>query len=199
MNHSPAPTRPLVRGSMRGLAIIAVATMMAGLAVGTASAHAQLTSTSPADGATLSAPPAAVTFTFDADLLPGTNTISINDDHGNVVASQKVQPDGPSVSLAWPAALEVGTYQVAYRVVSADGHPVAGAITFTIVGTGSPSPGPTSSTAEPPTASAAASTAVATEAEPPSSDSPAVVLLALAAVAVLGVLVAAWAVRRRRP
>ena len=199
MNNSPAPNRRLVRGSMRGLAIIAMATMMAGLAAGTVQAHAQLTSTTPADGATLAAPPAAVTFTFDADLLPGTNTISINDDHGNVVASQQVQPDGPSVSVAWPAALEVGTYQVAYRVVSADGHPVTGAITFTIAGTGSPSPGPTSSTAEPSTASAAVSTAVAPAGEPSSSDSPAVVLLALAVAAVMGVLVAAWAVRRRRP
>jgi hypothetical protein len=37
-----------------------------------------------------------------------------------------------------------GKYTVAYRVVSADGHPVEGAVTFTVTGTtavaGSPSP-----------------------------------------------------------
>jgi methionine-rich copper-binding protein CopC len=111
--------------------IAVLLTVITGLAVGPAFAHAGLVATTPADGATLTTPPAQVVFTFDEDLLPDAATISINDEQGNVVATQKVVPTGDSVTVPWPASLAPATYQVAYRVASTDGHPVAGAISFT--------------------------------------------------------------------
>jgi methionine-rich copper-binding protein CopC len=177
--------------------------MMAGLAAGSAHAHAGLTSSTPADGATLSAPPGSVTFTFDADLLPGVNTVAINDDQGNVVASQQVQPTGPAVTIPWPSALGTGTYQVAYRVVSSDGHPVTGAITFTVThgaaqASTSPSPEPSpraGDVAPSPSRSGAPPPAQAT---PPAASNavPAVIGTAIALV-IAAAIVGALATRRR--
>ena len=97
-----------------------------------ASAHSQLVSSTPEDGAVLSAPPTEVAFTFDEDLLAGVDVIAITDADGNVVTSTPVEPQGPTVRMPWPAGLPAGMYQVSYRVVSGDGHPVTGAITITV-------------------------------------------------------------------
>ncbi|CAB4626618.1 unannotated protein [freshwater metagenome] len=70
-------------------------------------------------------------FTFDENLLPDLDTISINNDQGVNVTSQQVEPVGNTLSMPWPTTIEAGTYQVAYRIVSGDGHPVTGAISFT--------------------------------------------------------------------
>lgn len=133
----------------RTLAAIAVTlTAFVGLTASPASAHSKLTSTSPTDGATLEAPPAAVSFTFDEPLLAGTEAISVNDDSGNVIATEPASPDGSTISMPWPAQAASGTFQVAYRVVSGDGHPVTGAITITITGAGTASSGNAISTAD---------------------------------------------------
>ena len=94
-------------------------------------AHSQLVSSSPANGAALTDPPSEIVFTFDENLLPDLDTISINNDQGVNVTSQQVEPVGNTLSMPWTVTIEAGTYQVAYRIVSGDGHPVTGAISFT--------------------------------------------------------------------
>jgi methionine-rich copper-binding protein CopC len=115
--------------------VIATASAILALGVlgaGPASAHSQLTSTSPVDGAVLDAPPTEIRLTFDSTLLDDTDTISINDENGNVVSSIHPKPEGDSVAIPWPAGTPAGTYQVAYRVVCGDGHPVVGAMNVTL-------------------------------------------------------------------
>ena len=138
--------------------ILATALLGLGLVPLTASigqAHSQLVSSTPTNGATLATAPAEVVFTFDENLLPDLDTISINTERGENVASKQVEPVANSISMPWPNTITSGTYQVAYRIVSGDGHPVTGAITFTI-GTASASPDVTNSVAPtqdgPPTA-----------------------------------------------
>jgi len=97
-------------------------------------AHTSLVTSDPPDGAVLVTAPDAVTFTFDEPLLQGTNVVAINREDGTVVVSAPVAPDGTQVRLPWPADLGPGRYQVAYRVVSADGHPVTGAIWIQVQG-----------------------------------------------------------------
>lgn len=111
-------------------------------------AHSDLVSSDPADGAVLSAPPASVSLTFSEDLLADVNVISINREDGTSVSVQEIEPQGPTVRAIWPAELTAGSFQVAYRVVSGDGHPVDGAITLTITGeatTSAPSAQPVAS------------------------------------------------------
>jgi methionine-rich copper-binding protein CopC len=95
-------------------------------------AHTDLASSTPVDGAVLDTPPEAITLTFNEDLLAGSSSIALNDMTGTTVLSGPVAAVGPSITVPWPAGLPGGTYQAAYRVVSADGHPVTGAITFTV-------------------------------------------------------------------
>jgi len=122
-------SRLIVRGT-----IVLTLGLLSVLAISatSASAHTELVSSIPADGAVLQAAPVSVTFEFDEPLLPDLDTVSINNEQGANVYSQKVAPVDSSLTIAWPATLPDGTYQVAYRVVSDDGHPVTGAISFTI-------------------------------------------------------------------
>ena len=165
--------------------------MVAGLAwTAPASAHSQIISTSPADGAVLDAPPAEVRLVFDAPLLDETDTMSINDADGNVVSSIHPTPEGAEVAIPWPAGTKPGVYQVAYRVVCGDGHPAIGALRLTITGGGA---GAAVTAA---VSSAPASTAASAAA--PSSGLP-LVALGAAILAVAAIVGAAVMVLRRKP
>jgi len=162
-----------------------------GLSAAPASAHSKVVSTSPADGSVLDAPPAQVSFTFDEALLPGTDTISINDEQGNVIASGAATVDGDTISMAWPADATAGVFQVAYRVVSGDGHPVSGAIAVTVTGT---------AVAASPSADSAADsvTAPVNSVEPPRGIAGSLVVIIAIGVLVLVVVAAITLMRRRR-
>lgn len=129
------------------VAIVLIAAALAvPLAASPATAHSKLLSTSPLDGTVLDAPPASVSFTFNEPLLAGAQSISVSDDHGNVVASEAVEPDRATISMPWPAEAASGMFTIAYRAASDDGHPISGAIVVTITAAaaaGTPSPAST--------------------------------------------------------
>ncbi|MER5473159.1 copper resistance protein CopC [Streptomyces sp. NPDC002685] len=105
-----------------------------------ASAHAALTSTDPQDGSVLKSAPRQVTLTFS-------ESIGLLDDSFRVLTpeNRRVHTGGPShadgrsdtARVTLPRGLGTGTFTVAWRVVSADSHPISGAFTFSI---GKPSP-----------------------------------------------------------
>jgi hypothetical protein len=120
--------------ALRSAWVAAVAALAVSLLVlPPASAHSEIESSAPADGATLSAPPQGVSFTFNEDLLEQGNAITLTEvATGTRLALGEVQVDGATASAAWPAASPAGEFRAAYRVVSADGHPIDGAITFSV-------------------------------------------------------------------
>ena len=128
------------------LALIAAVFFVGGVAP--ASAHTGLVSSDPRDGAELAAPPSQVTLVFEEELLPDFVNFSISTAEGEPLSIAGVKVAGSTVVLPWPADAPGNTYTVSYRVVSQDGHPVSGAITFSYV-VESPSPMPTSSSASP--------------------------------------------------
>jgi methionine-rich copper-binding protein CopC len=195
---------------VRALAALAVVAAVAGLGATPASAHSQLTGTTPQDGAVLAVPPPEVRLTFDSTLLDDTDTISINDENGNVVKSIHPKPEGSSVAIPWPDGTKPGTYQVAYRVVCGDGHPVVGAMNITITGGASTTTASSSSAVSPtgaspaspssPAGSTAAIAADSGDATPPAggtSGSP-MALIAGAAILGAGVIALVVAVMARR-
>ncbi|MCF4139164.1 copper resistance protein CopC [Streptomyces sp. Tue 6430] len=109
---------------------------------GQASAHAALRDADPADGSVLATAPRSITLTF-------TESVGLIDDsfrvfdprNGRVGTGEPQHADGRSdtARVTLPARLGTGTFTVAWRVVSADSHPIAGAFTFSI---GAPSPTP---------------------------------------------------------
>ncbi|MET7485071.1 copper resistance protein CopC [Streptomyces sp. NPDC005538] len=116
---------------------------------GTASAHAALETTDPADGSVLKSAPRDVTLTFSESVTLLDDSFRVYDpDNRRVKTSSahhaKDASDTASVTL--PAKLGTGTFTVAWRVVSADSHPVSGAFTFSI---GKPSATTTPITTDP--------------------------------------------------
>lgn len=93
-------------------------------------AHTDLIEAVPADGSELEAAPTNVIFTFNEELLEATVRVSITNESGAVVAKDVAESAGSVVTVPWPADLPDGTYSVSYRVVSGDGHPVTGEISF---------------------------------------------------------------------
>ena len=94
-------------------------------------AHASLTDAEPAAGSVLDEPPDAVRLTFNERLESGLYAIRVFDGRGREVTKDKavLSPDRREVSVALPRLAD-GTYTVSYRVLSADGHPVAASYVF---------------------------------------------------------------------
>lgn len=113
--------------------VATVALAMLGTA-GPASAHDVLVSSSPANGDVLNAAPSAVSFTFNDPIQNFNPILEILGPNGNNFATAAPTIDGTSISVPF-AAGPAGNYRAIYRIVSADGHPVAGQITFTLTDT----------------------------------------------------------------
>ncbi|MBY8858755.1 copper resistance protein CopC [Nocardia sp. CA2R105] len=129
----------------RTLGAVAIALLTAGLAVlgaGPAAAHSILVSVDPADGAQLSTGPARVTFTFNENLQPSFPSVTVVGPDGNLWSEGQPVVDGPRVSIAVRELGPAGKYTMAYRVTSADGHPVSGTRSFTLTTAGHGTPGP---------------------------------------------------------
>ena len=94
-----------------------------------ADAHASLVSTDPADGSQLETAPEAVELTFSEDLDTGFVAVTAPD--GTKVGTSEPRLSGARMSADLAESHQSGMYTVAYRVVSVDGHPVAGQFTFT--------------------------------------------------------------------
>ncbi|MFB7654074.1 MULTISPECIES: copper resistance protein CopC [unclassified Streptomyces] len=102
---------------------------------GPASAHAALDSTDPGDGTVLQRAPDAVTLTFSESVGLRDDSFRVLDPGGHRVRTGEAgRADGRSdtARVDLPAELGEGTYTVAWRVVSADSHPISGAFTFSV-------------------------------------------------------------------
>lgn len=164
----------------------------------TAWAHADLLLSSPEDGAVLTAVPEEAILTFSEDLLPETVVVSVADETGFVVRVLSLEVDGADVLITWPPGLSGSAYDINYRVVSQDGHPVEGTVAFTVEGGAAASPAAASPSAPSPAAEATAPATAQAATEPESATS----LAPIAAISAgLGIGIAAgfvfWVMRRR--
>ncbi len=140
-------------GRGRGPTRLALAVLLGALALlgtaGPAAAHAQLVSTDPADGALLATAPSQVTLSFDEPVRLTSQEIRVYDADGQAVAST-ASTSGRDVAIALEDTASLrGTYVVGWFVVSADGHPISGSLTFSVgersASVTDPPPPPTSS------------------------------------------------------
>ncbi|MCY4725385.1 copper resistance protein CopC [Nocardioides sp. STR2] len=136
-----------------GVALVALALVVLGAAP--ASAHAELVDTDPAEGAVVETAPDTVTLTFNEPVRLTSQEIAVYDASGTEVGSTATASGTDvSVDLDGAADLADGTYVVSWNVLSGDGHPIAGALTFSV---GAPS---TSVAAAPEPASSSATVTV---------------------------------------
>jgi copper transport protein len=92
-------------------------------------AHASLISAEPADGSVLAESPRAVQLRFNESVAPAVASLIDADGNAHDVTMRAVDQ---SVVITLPERLPRGTQVLSYRVVSQDGHPVAGSLVFSI-------------------------------------------------------------------
>ncbi|MFI9170436.1 copper resistance CopC/CopD family protein [Streptomyces lincolnensis] len=112
-----------------------VLVLLLGGGAGTASAHAALRATDPRDGTVLKTAPRDITLTFTESVGLLDDSFRVLDPENRRLRPAKVAhgPEGSdTVRATLPGKLGEGTYVVAWRVVSADSHPVSGAFTFSV-------------------------------------------------------------------
>lgn len=112
---------------------------------GPAHAHDVLVGSDPPAGATLASGPTTVRLDFDAPVQRGPNLVTVVGPNGrHFERSDSTTVTGDSVSAEVGPLGPIGVYTVGYRIISADGHPVTGAVTFTLTtagtGTGTNNP-----------------------------------------------------------
>jgi methionine-rich copper-binding protein CopC len=124
-----------------------------------ASAHDSLTGSTPEGGSTVTTAPERVRLTFTDEVKELGLTVLVKDPSGASVADGEPRIDGNAVIQPVVALTEPGTYTVAYRVVSSDGHPINGRFTFTldVAEASSPAASPSATPTESPSESASAS------------------------------------------
>ncbi|MEW2129327.1 copper resistance CopC family protein [Streptomyces sp. NPDC005435] len=122
----------LLRGALTACAALVL--LVLGAAV-PASAHATLRGSDPADGTVLQRAPRELTLTFSESVGLLTDSFRVYDPRNHRLRTGEAghaPGHSDTARLALPARLGKGTYTVAWRVVSADSHPVSGALTFSV-------------------------------------------------------------------
>ncbi|MFU8875478.1 copper resistance CopC family protein [Micromonospora sp. SL4-19] len=194
------PTR-IRRPSAAGLVAAVLAALAMLLAPASpAAAHNSLQAANPAQDSRLSTPPTQITLKFLQKLDPAFTTIVLSDADQRKVPTSEPAVTGATGTVTITQPLANGNYTVAYRVVSADGHPVQGSYSFTLA-----DPAAATASAAP---DVAASAAANTDAVSPASASPAAssrrsdgsgpILLLAGGIAVVAVVAGVVVLRRRR-
>ncbi|WP_219466683.1 copper resistance CopC family protein, partial [Nonomuraea rhizosphaerae] len=126
-----------------------------------ASAHNVLVGSDPRDGTTLSASPARITLLFDQVVRQGYAQVGVTGADGASWAAGTAVVAAEKVSVAVRPLPAGGAYVVGYRILSADGHPVSGKISFSLAadatGVREGADGPSASAASDASAASAAS------------------------------------------
>lgn len=131
--------RPGPRHAVAALIACALAAAMLFGFAQPASAHANLISTDPGEGAVLQVAPKQVRFTFDEAVRAVPDGVQVFDSGGDAVGAAATV-NGAELEVVLSEPLGSGTTVVVWRVVSEDGHPIGGSLTFSV---GAPTAGGT--------------------------------------------------------
>lgn len=125
--------------------LVAVAVLTTAALLGTANpavAHNQLVGSDPEDGAQRDTGPRQVRLTFDEPVRPGYDAVSVIGPNGEQWAAGPARVEDSSVIAPVRELGPAGTYAVGFRILSNDGHPVTGKVTFTLTSPGGGTPAP---------------------------------------------------------
>lgn len=100
-------------------------------------AHAGILEASPEEDRTLASPPEQVSLTFNEPVEAEFTPVEVTNERGDRVDMDNARTvsDAPEVVVVdLEENLPGGSYEVDWRVTSADGHPIDGNYTFTVIG-----------------------------------------------------------------
>ncbi|TFC10072.1 copper resistance CopC family protein [Cryobacterium sp. MDB2-33-2] len=124
---------PRARWAMTALAVLTLVSLsVVSGAAPAAMAHDQVLSTSPNAGENLDSAPKQVAIVFSDDILSVGAIMLIVDRQGRNWAGGTLALDRATATQPLAPDLPDGAYEVRWRVVSADGHPVAGTFPFSV-------------------------------------------------------------------
>lgn len=117
-----------------GIALASLLLGLLGITVGAtpAFAHDQLSASDPPAGAALESAPEQVSLQFSDNVLTIGAIVLVADTDGTSWADGDPILDGPTVTARLADDMPDGAYEIRWRVVSADGHPISGVIPFTV-------------------------------------------------------------------
>ncbi len=141
-------TRTVPRFTATVLATVLAAVVALLLGAAPAAAHTRLESSDPADGASVATGPGSVSLRFNEDVRAEFATLTVVGPDGAQYQEGPVSAAGVRVSTAVAPLGQAGAYRIGYRVISGDGHPVQGTVSFVLT-----APGPAAAPL-PPTAAA---------------------------------------------
>lgn len=162
-----------------------------------ASAHTDLVDSAPAAGDRVARAPGTVELVFSEDVSPDLAAVVLSVGSrqlGRLPVSQGRSTDtllADSSALAVPDASRTTPWQVRFRVTSVDGHPIEGAVEFSVAGApstsspSSPSPEVSANTAAPQDEASAGAVSSAPDAIPAAQQSAAGLPIAAALVVVV--------------
>ncbi|WP_424348098.1 copper resistance CopC family protein [Kocuria sp. CH-021] len=103
------------------------------LGLAPAAAHDEVLSTSPEQNAVLETAPEQIELSYSGEIMDIGHQVLVTGPDGQSVTEGPLERDGSQVvqPLAETGS-EEGTYQVVWRVVSSDGHPIEGTYTYEV-------------------------------------------------------------------
>lgn len=125
----------LVRRAAVVVTALVATLFVMGLLAPSAYAHATLSSSDPADGARLDDAPDRILLEFTEPVGLANGYLRVASEDGGRIDDGLAEADGTRVSLGLSDDVADGSYLISYRLISADSHPIAGALAF-VVGDG---------------------------------------------------------------
>lgn len=135
------PARARTRSAAPLLAVAGLLLAGQATAAPPALAHSALEGTGPAEGSRVSSSPSEVSLQFNEPVSTRFGRVEVTGPDGTSRWHDgEPQVSGSVVTQPVGALGPAGPYRVAWRVISADGHPISGAYSFTLTepGTGTP-------------------------------------------------------------
>jgi methionine-rich copper-binding protein CopC len=122
---------------IRRLTVAFALSALASLAVAApAFAHAELTGSNPAKGASMATAPKQVQLTFNEAVSP--KSITVTGPQNATWTVGQISVEGPVVTVPVQPVGPAGDYTITYTVLSDDGDDVTGTVPFTLTGPATP-------------------------------------------------------------
>jgi methionine-rich copper-binding protein CopC len=121
--------RAVARAVARAAAVVAGAALT-GVWPTAAWAHTDLVASWPSDGERVTSPVAELRLEFDAEVVPELSGVRVG--AGGQGRAAAVTGSGATLTVPVEPLRRPGTYEVAYRVVAADGHVAVGSYSFAV-------------------------------------------------------------------
>ncbi|MDI9938904.1 copper resistance protein CopC [Rhodococcus sp. IEGM 1351] len=116
----------------RVITLLAVTATALLVGMGSAQAHSELISSSPAADSVLDFGPPGVELVFNQNIQNQFVNVSVTAPDGTQVGQGEPSVQGAKVLLPILDGVGSGQYTVGYRVISEDGHPITGTYSFTL-------------------------------------------------------------------